>query len=237
MKRIFSVIALIITAICGIFCFTACDGASDKVFTHGDFYNDSVTIPIKFKKAYYSYFILKDDSNAMQYIKSGVDSIIEEGVTYETKVYGEDFLLIEKYLPNGNMCYYIVIRIGSERNGYFFNTPSTYFDGMKSNDTILFPYHLMGLSSELEDFWSYYGDGVGFGRIYRISGTKDEIIEFYDKMHVYDITENGDTVPIKLKGSQSDYNTCHTEKAFTITFGEDEEGKYAVYSYAEEQSE
>ncbi len=161
-------------------------------------------------------------------IITGIERILDETEpevgTITTKLYQDRFLLIERTIPTDKFDYYLIAdrtKDDGETRSYFFAPPATEF---LDDDGTLFkffvPYHLFVYDPDLPQFFE-----ADFDKRYEMAGTKQDVSDFYNKVNIYDVTDETDRISIAISdaGENAEISEIAAD-GFAIYF-EEENGK------------
>lgn len=214
-----------------VFCclLSACSNTVSDIVANCVICADSITLPIKAKEAYrggdHTSFIL---AKTLTEIKTDIDGM---GAEITSGIFGDDFLLIKKTTADGNVHFYMLAKGKGADTFYFFSPSSELTDG----DVILTPFHLLGFTSANLQSGEIYN--VKAGEEYKINSTKEAVADFYREACVYEITDEPDSMVIRIKSdllAKGGHGKKHTRGTFAIDFEDRPDGTYATYRMIEE---
>ncbi|MDE7453712.1 MAG: hypothetical protein K2N22_04815, partial [Clostridia bacterium] len=215
---------------CGLF---SCDDRVDKVIKSCPVHGDSMRLPVNFKAAYAEGDFTTGDT--LEDIKSSVEKISEKGAEYSAEIYGGRFLFIEKY-TGGEVHYFVVVRL---KDGFYkFTCPEsnlTEEDHSAESFYTLTPFHLFYVNPEYaeENFYNcFYGTRAG--KEYKLTGTEETVVEFYEKAGIFNVEEDGKSIIVSVKENAEIYSKYFALSPFEIRFITKDDGVYAVYSIIEQ---
>lgn len=183
------------------FIFGGCDSSTNNIIAKCAQCKETLTLNFKGEKMYMegdsTYFKTEKTLSEMQEIINCMD--VSDG-TLQTELY-ENCILIKIDTPQipHTTHYYMVLR--SKEEYYNFLSPNAYMREWDGKTRVLFPYHL--LQEENGQYLTKSAVTFLNGKCYLLNGTVEELVDFYYRSGVYEVTQEENLIRFNLKASVS----------------------------------
>ncbi len=208
--------------------FTSCDSSnySKTIRASSKINDDYLEIEFRVRVEHAGDYMYFSTDKNIEEMKSVFDSSTLEVGVITTEIINNIFLFIEKKNPDNKSQYYILIKIADDESSnfrYMFTTPN----GSIDSDIVLIPHHYLVYRPE-EDFFRIVPNTP-----YEMTGTKQDFLNFYKGVFIYDITENDSSLTVEIINKDL-ITKFHTKNDFSIDFQEKEDKMYAIFCTGEE---
>ncbi len=186
-------VCCLVVYMCGL---TACDDAVKEVYV-SCCQGDGMKLPVKFEKAWAeSHGTAFKTSQSLESIAAEVNKFNKKGEAYSARVYGDNYIFIEKTLNGGDMHYYLVTR--TQSGVYAFTSLWQKFDFDGKIVSVLVPYHFLQIQKNGSS--AEHICGVTLKSAYKTSASPEETAEFYKRKNLFRVTVLNDAVYVAANG-------------------------------------
>ncbi len=204
----------------------ACDGSTKNARTNALIYDDSLTLKFIKKATAAGDYQTFSSELSLSELKTEVDAIELEVGTLTSEIVNERFLLVEKLIPFDKVNYYLIADITktTESDSFRYHFSPCYSSFEEGNDPddkkyiVHVPHHYFVFDPDAD-----YPLEIQYDTPYELTGTKDDIFEFYNKVSIYDVTDEDNRIVVDVK-DDAEIAGRHT-KADVVIYFEEEEGK------------
>lgn len=204
-------VCCLVAYMCGL---TACDDAVKEVYA-SCCRGDGMKLPVEFSKAWAeSHGTAFKTSQSLESIAAEVNKFNKKGEAYSARIYGDNYIFIEKTLNSGDMHYYLVTK--KQNDVYVFTSlwQTVNFDGKIIS--VLVPYHF--LQTQQNGSSTEHICGVTLKYAYKTSASTEETAAFYKRKNLFDVTVLNDAVYVAADGYtlEAVLKTINTETFITF---------------------
>lgn len=225
MKKLF---LLLIACVC---LFSACDSSVKNPRVKALIYDDYLQLDFIKKatsagdyKTFYSELSLEEIKVKVNNIKPKIGSIT-------SNIINDRFLLIEKFVPLDKVNYYLIVddtkNTDSGNHHYNFSACSASFSTGSYSDKTYYIIHAPHHYFVFDENNDYPFD-IRADIPYELTGTKQDIFDFYNKIKIYDVVNETNRIKVTLKDDVEIFGR-HTKTDFVIYFEENDGKSFASY--------
>lgn len=198
---------------CGL---TACGDAVKEVYA-SCCSGDGMKLPVKFSKAWAeSHGTAFKTSQSLESIAAEVEKFNKKGEAYSARIYGDNYIFIEKTLNGGDIHYYLVTKMQNDVYAFTSLWQKFNFDGKIVS--VLVPYHFLQIQENESS--AEHICGVTLKYAYKTSASPEETAAFYKRKNLFDVTVLNDTVYVTADGYtlETVIKTIDNEKFIKFNF-------------------
>lgn len=222
---------LFVLLIACVYLFSACDGSVKNPRENALIYDDYLQLDFIKEATPAGDHTIFNCELSLEEIKVKIDNIKLEIGTITSNIINDRFLLIEKLVPLDKVNYYLIADVtkntDSDNRHYNFSACSSSFSAGSYPDQthyiIHVPHHYF-IFDENDDYPLTIRADVA----YELTGTKQDIFDFYNKIKIYDVENEADCIKVKIKADAEIYGK-HTKTDFVIYFEENDGKSFAHY--------
>lgn len=167
-------------------------------------------------------FFSKKDLNEL---KDVFDAATITGATLATEIVNDSFLMIDKTTDDGKTYPYMVANVGKsddkQSNYYYFSAPKSILDD--DDHTVYIPHHFLKFNSNTTLYFNVISENE-----YEITGSEDDIYQFYNAIDIYDVHKEEDQIVVQINEDVS-FSGSHTKRDFQVTFSTDDGDRVAKF--------